>query len=93
MDVRETPASLVRTRRAGPFILSGMRFVSRQGEGRQRHARGDNDPLDTVEHIGDGGDAPNRSAGLETPQLLARRRIECIQVAVIIAAEDDAGRR
>jgi hypothetical protein len=58
--------------------LSGAGPVPWQSESRQRHARGDNDPLDAVKHIGDRRDAPNRSTSLEAPQLLATRRIECI---------------
>jgi len=62
--------------------------VPRQGESRECYARGDNHPLDAVEHIGDRRDAPNRSTGLEAPQFLAAGRIECIKVAVVITAEN-----
>src|SRR5262249_24629331 len=58
-------------RRTGPQLAG---TVPRQGESRERYARGDNHPLDAVEHIGDRRDAPNRSTGLEAPQFLAAGR-------------------
>src|ERR1019366_5334769 len=66
----------VRLSRTGPAL--------RQSESCQRHTRGDSDPLDAVEHIGDRRHAPDGSTSLETPQLLATCGIKCIQIAVVV---------
>jgi len=55
----------------GAVWLSRTGPASRQSESGQRHTRGDRDPLNAVEHVGDRCYTPNGSTGLEAPQLLA----------------------
>src|SRR6266853_3485374 len=83
MNQRPTHTSAVWVSRTGP--------APRQSESCQRHTRGDSDPLNAVEHIGDRRYAPDGSAGLEAPQLLATCGIKCVQIALVITAEDQPG--
>src|SRR6266404_4001914 len=50
-------------------------------------------PLAAVKHVGDGGRSPDWRAGLKKPQLFSGRCLTRVEVSVVVACEQQSGRR
>src|SRR6266851_2695419 len=81
------------SRRArSPSLAPALAHCIWQGKRSNRHARRDDDPLASLEHVGDWRRPPDRCTSLEPPQQLAAGGFEPVQITLVVAAEHHSGR-